>query len=613
MTLPTTTVEIAFNAGWTGTPTWTDVTDYVRHSDAISISHWREAEGEECSPSSLSLVLNNEDGRFTPGNSASPHYPNVTKGRRIRVRSSVNGVTYDRFNGYVDEWTVEWPGKVSPLATCEVTASSRMARLGSTSEMRSIVEEEILGDDPVAYYTLAEPVGSVTASDSSGTSKPQLYGRKTTPTFGEATGPGNDSLTGVTLTGGWLQATFSTAIVPASIECWFSTTGNDGYVIAMGDMAASVTPGGKMSDGVGSNSTPSVNDGNVHHVVLTRNGSDVVAYLDGAQFSSTAGGSSSSAVDMYVGDAFSFTGPVMTVSVTHAAVYTTALSAARVADHYASGVDAFAGEFAGERLEHYARFAGVGAADQDFETGQSTLAHIDTAGKTVLAAMRTVEETEGGVLFDALDGKLTFHDRAHRYGADSSFTLDYASGQIANELRPVLDDQMMCNDMTVTKADVPAEEVAETPEEEIPVSQGVSSRVTDQGSIDDYGSYRQSLELATTDGNEPNNRAAWIVSRYADPTVRVSSLEVQLASSAIGTALTQSILSAEVGTMLTLTNLPSNAPSSSMRLFVEGLSESITADSHVVGISTSPAELFDVWILDDPILSVLDSTTRLAY
>lgn len=86
--MPDVQVEIAFNAGYT-TPaasrTWTDVSDYVELADRIEIGFGRQDERSTADANSLSLTLDNSDGRFTAGRAASPYYPNVKVGRPIRV------------------------------------------------------------------------------------------------------------------------------------------------------------------------------------------------------------------------------------------------------------------------------------------------------------------------------------------------------------------------------------------------------------------------------------------------------------------------------------------------------------------------------------------------
>lgn len=528
---------------------------------------------------------------------------------------------YPRFTGYVDDFAVTWPGKVSTFADCTVTATSRMALLGRKKEMRSIVEQEYLRDSPTAYYTLGEPEGSTQASDTSGSGQPnlQMAGSGTAVVFGTATGPGTDGLTAATFAGGkCLQASIPT-LTPAAVtvECFFSTTWSHASlanyfvhvigpntsgphvvtlgVLSTGTLRAIVASGGVTvlldSPGV-------VNDGLVHHAaVTTTSGGTSRLYLDGVEVDSDATAVTLDPITLItLGDQGNALGggAMLNGSLAHVAITQSALTAARIADHATSGSTGFTNETVAARLTRYAAFAGVPTAEQSFETGDvSNLAHIDTTGKTALGAMRDVETTEGGVLFDALNGTLTFHDRSHRYGAASAFTVSYSGGDVANGLSPVLDDRQQVNDLTVTG------------------SSGIAGRAFGQSSIDNHGFYGESLELATSNQDEPASRANWVVVRYAEPSTRVSEIEILLNSA--DATLTAGVLSAQVGTKFTLSGLPSNAPASSMLLFVEGISEAITADEYRVTIRTSPADVWDVWILDDATYSVLGTTTKLAY
>ncbi|MFD0074251.1 hypothetical protein ACFVIY_17640 [Streptomyces sp. NPDC127166] len=67
---------------------WTDITQYVTLSDSEGISITRGASDElsDTQTGTLSVDLDNSDGRFTPGNASSPYAPNVRRGTPIRVQ-----------------------------------------------------------------------------------------------------------------------------------------------------------------------------------------------------------------------------------------------------------------------------------------------------------------------------------------------------------------------------------------------------------------------------------------------------------------------------------------------------------------------------------------------
>lgn len=85
-TLPTTKVEISFVSAWdTASPTWVDVTSYVR---SIEISRGRQADLDPFDDGQARVTLDNRDGRFNPSNTASPYYPNVKPRRQIRITAT---------------------------------------------------------------------------------------------------------------------------------------------------------------------------------------------------------------------------------------------------------------------------------------------------------------------------------------------------------------------------------------------------------------------------------------------------------------------------------------------------------------------------------------------
>ena len=88
MTMPDVWCEIAFAKDpGNSSPLWRDVSDDVEWAEGVTSSRRRSHELDEVQPGTLSLILNNPDGRYTAGNTASPHYPNVKINRPIRIRA----------------------------------------------------------------------------------------------------------------------------------------------------------------------------------------------------------------------------------------------------------------------------------------------------------------------------------------------------------------------------------------------------------------------------------------------------------------------------------------------------------------------------------------------
>lgn len=64
---------------------WTDITSYLDVQAGVMIRRGRADEFSRVQPGTLALTLKNSDGRFTMSRAASPYYPNVVPGKRVRL------------------------------------------------------------------------------------------------------------------------------------------------------------------------------------------------------------------------------------------------------------------------------------------------------------------------------------------------------------------------------------------------------------------------------------------------------------------------------------------------------------------------------------------------
>lgn len=101
-----TTVGIAFTANpGDASPLYTDITSYVR---SIDIRVGRSDELDQFVGGTATIVLDNRDGRFTPGNTSSPYSPNVKPQRLVGIymQETSFGLGTGIFAGTVDDWLV---------------------------------------------------------------------------------------------------------------------------------------------------------------------------------------------------------------------------------------------------------------------------------------------------------------------------------------------------------------------------------------------------------------------------------------------------------------------------------------------------------------------------
>jgi hypothetical protein len=96
---------IEFTAG-----VWTDVTDRLNFSrGSLKITRGRKEPYGNVNPSVMSFNLYNPDGEFMTCNTSSPYYPNVVENKRVQWKVTKGGVTYTRFNGFIQSWEPDFP------------------------------------------------------------------------------------------------------------------------------------------------------------------------------------------------------------------------------------------------------------------------------------------------------------------------------------------------------------------------------------------------------------------------------------------------------------------------------------------------------------------------
>jgi hypothetical protein len=132
MSVPTLSVHLDLNDPSTSATWGADITSYVRN---FSTTRGVSTELQRTQAGTGTIVLDNQDGRFTPMNSLSPYYPNILPMRRIRIRAVWNAVTYPVFQGYVEEWPLQFPVRKDQIVTLEIVdgfAILALAKLSGT-------------------------------------------------------------------------------------------------------------------------------------------------------------------------------------------------------------------------------------------------------------------------------------------------------------------------------------------------------------------------------------------------------------------------------------------------------------------------------------------------
>ncbi|MFD5875711.1 LamG-like jellyroll fold domain-containing protein [Streptomyces sp. NPDC060322] len=529
-----------------------------------------------------------------------------------------------RFWGIVNEWPVEWEGLMSSVT---ISATDIFKRLNRLPALRSMLGMEVLTIDtttgaysfPAAYFPLSEPAESASVGDVVGRGASALVstvvGAGGTLAFGDEgvpeTGESAPTFTPTSATAGRYllgdlgpQTAADSTTWLEHIQVWIKTSTVGRAILGMHDpvldhqLVLALNGSGVLTlettqDGsaltVATTTSGNLANNVWHHVVY--DGSSKRIYVDGASVSGTLVATSTQDIrSLYIGgyrSARLFSGQIAHVSL-H-------LANGPVGSVYAASYDAitgFAGEPADWRVERLARYAGLPSVTVQGFTHDS-IASQGPGGTGVVARLREVEATESARLYGERDYYgLAYQSRDVRYNPTSDeevFTIAYADLEPGTQFAD--DDQKLCNEVEASRPG------------------GATQTVNAPSSIFAFGTYPQQLNILKTSDNSVTDAAYWLVSRYANPAPELR--EVPIEAYTMPEYL--SILDADISSYFTVYDLPSQAPTVDARVTVEGYTETIKENSHMITFRTSASSTDSVWILDDPSYSQLDYTTRLAY
>ncbi|WP_432170913.1 hypothetical protein [Streptomyces sp. 1222.5] len=534
----------------------------------------------------------------------------------------VGATVKPRFYGVVNEWPVEWEGLTS---TVQVSCTDLFKQLNRQPSLRSMAAQEVLASNPgpVVFYPLTEDSAATSVGDIAGTGAGSLAitqaGTGGSLTMASATGPAETGESypafapSSATNGKYLAGDMGAAVEEVLtenwpvFEAWFqtSTTGRAIMGLASADwhdvhvLSIGASGGLQIEWTTDGNSTLTVEplsgpttfaNGAWHHVVYDQYTGSV--WADGVL------------IDSAIAVVYGYHQRILHIggyrgtrlwngAIAGVAMYGAFSSVgADIATHYTAGTTGYSGETADDRIERLSRYAQIASVTVQ-GTVHDPIASQGPAGSTALARMREVESTESARLFASRSTYgLVYQSRGLRYNpapSGEAFTVAYADLE-TRQSQLADDDQKLVNDVTGSRPG------------------GATQRVTAPASVLAFGSYPQDLSILKTSDNSVLDAAYWLVSRYADPAPELREVPVEAY-----TLNYSAVLDADISSYFSVTAMPAQAPASSMRVTIEGYTETIREKSHVIQFHTSATTTDSVWVLDDPVYSVLSSTTRLAY
>ena len=622
--VPVLKVEFAPTAdASTASPTWVNITSYVRMSDGVSFERGRNDERATAQPGQMTLTLNNTSGRFTPGLTSGAYYPLYIRCPiRVSFKPPGAGSYTVMWTGLVDQWSPDWS---NGRPTCRVQASDRLAVL-QRQTLQTWETHQHLYTGATLLWPLTEDAGATTVGETAtGTTQNALtltavgssgsgevgVGALPIDTGTVAAFTPTDASNGYNFTG--TTSIASTTVASSAASVLMNATANPSATSYMLTLISAnsyrldvgVTTTGKayvrlLNAGstvlatVTGTSTITTGDWQQVGVTLSASGSawSLKLYVNGTQESSTATTSTTANLPAL--------GRTVTIGGTVGAMYSGQLShacywsapttlALTMTEAYAA-VTGATGETSTARHDRICDFAGVTSATVG--TGLSTLGTQPIKGRTVLEALGDAADAELSPLYVTPAGVPTLASRDERYNA--AVALSITRHDIASNVEFVVNDQNLINDVRGSRPG------------------GPELRHTDEDSAARYGLKTDVVSLILADDAQLAAVVEWNATTRAEPSPRTSRLEIDAWVKQATVDLADT-LALTIGSRVQVTSLPSEAPGTTLDLFVEGISDRFNTGGWTRTLNTSAVgQSGSVWQLDSATYSVLGSTTILA-
>jgi hypothetical protein len=247
----------------------------------------------------------------------------------------------------------------------------------------------------------------------------------------------------------------------------------------------------------------------------------------------------------------------------------------------------FQGEKAGARIERLAAENGYAATVAGESVFQQPMGI--QGQKKLLELMNEASRTNFGYLLDARDRAEVIHrGQSTLWNQTPALTLDYSAGLISPPFKPVDDDKLTENDISVKRefGSVPAREVLE--------EGALSVLAPEDGGV---GRYDKAYTYSVETDAQARQVAGMRLHLGTYNGVRYARLTLNLANSRVY-ALIDDILRVDVGDKIRLTNLPADHGPDDVDVLVAGYTEEAGPDAWLITFNCVPGEPWTAGVVD---------------
>lgn len=607
--------------------TWTDITRYVYQRNPVQITGMGRGDWTSTiQAASLTLTLNNRDGRFTPKLSTGAYFPNITRNTQIRVflsATSGTGLTYSgfRFYGEVTEWPPSWDPSGREVHV-DVAASGiwrRMSQLQTTlgSAFRRFIVNGAASTTLRSYWPMEDsqgsgyitPYGSVAGT---GNGFQQFLGGQTglsfassndfrgsdgipvlnaalasftVPAGGTATNnvvrfvisvPANgDSASGTT---NWNLVEIDTAGTVKQFELYLNATGtllmqgrnNAGAVVFSGTTTTSVKGTPYL---VSMELTPS--GGNVAFAlrIIAQGASGITESVTGTFNTASVG-----AVTKVV---ISRANQLMDTAFGHLNVaYGTPTSLVQAA----GALGGYVGEKA---VDRFTRICGeMGITSAVIGTSSSSAAMGPQLDQTLSELLQSIEDTDCGLLYELRDQfGLGYRTNASMANQTPDLTLSYTAATIDANLEASYDDQLTRNNITIQNWTGYTQQAI--------LTAGAMSVLNPPNGIGNGYAYNRTVNAAA-DTQIPGI-ATFLLNIGATDEIRFPTLTIKMRRASSAPFFT-SIPNLNVGDYIQVTNPPAFLTTTAIKQLMWGYAETLNAKQWDFTFNTVPESAWETAI-----------------
>ena len=585
MAFPTTQVYIAFNDGpYVASPTWTEVTTYVRQ---INTQRGRQNELSDFESGNATVVLDNRSRIFDPFFTTGTYYGKLLPRRQIKIEATISSVVYPVFRGFVEGWPVSITD-AGYDTTVTVQCFDALGLLADEEMPDDITDAYILSLNPRHYYKLDDPIDplnltSTQLQDYGSSPLPlnPLSGTRTSNAPGLAVGLPNTCV-GVSESNFnlyWTASRSATASTAQTITQWFQlASGDTNYIFLYYGVGHEVygyfdkaTQNLRVFTYDGTNSrqygaTVYLDEFQPHHIgIVTTSGALLSAcYLDGIAVSLTL--TSTTAVSFTLTEFFIVTPGRNQQGV----VWNSALTAAQIQTIFRLGrgliTEGTVARF--NRVIGYTPFPSA-LTSTPSTTYSATLAEISTGGPPITDELQTISNSEGGNIFVSRNGTLTLTSRKAIFqgtSITSQASFGGAGITIGTELAYRQDAKNLRNSLAVG------------------YSGDGSVEVSDSASITAYGTAGGSWSTQLSSVTDAETLGDLLVGFSATPAVVIDPIQVNVSASDASWAL---ILGLELLNRITLNIVQQVGAAITMSQILQSIEHTITPDRWITTINGS--------------------------